>query len=127
MYDIDDAVLIMNQRESKDSLEVFPFEEAKDVLYRGLGLCGCGSGKDFELLLEVLEISEMNGNEKYTDEDRKIGCMYNSPGRELAAKVLDSAGWIEHGSGIGWPWITDVGKTALRIIRCLPKDRRDAI
>jgi hypothetical protein len=73
-------------------------------------LCGCGSDAVPNLLLEVLRWCALEHEEK-----GRQGT-YRSTEWELAAKVLDSADLVEHGSGIGWPWITPKGKEVLAII-----------
>ena len=92
-------------------------EHAASCLLCLCNLCGCGSSKDTALLYEVLEWCSLDNKDPKRKEEpfAKHGC-YCSPGHELAAKVLDRAGLIEHGSGIGWPWITEKGKQVLEYI-----------
>lgn len=85
-----------------------PATEATELIEECTGLCCCGSGLDFALLLEVLEWC--NREDKH---DLKDGGCYRNAGWELAAKVLNAADLIEHGSGIGWPWLTPWGKKVL--------------
>lgn len=89
-------------------------EDRKQSLICVCGLCGCGSPEVAELLYEVLSWCAID----HKDDGRNIppfnknGC-YCSVGHELAAKVLDKARLIDHGSGIGWPWVTDKGRQLL--------------
>lgn len=83
----------------KDPLEELPGRLMQVVT----GICSCGSGQDFELLLEVFRFCAMR------PKPEGKSC-YDSPGWELAAKVLDGADVIDHGTGIGWPWLSTEGE-----------------
>lgn len=79
------------------------------------GLCGCGTAGKHSvgaLLYEVLKWCA-SGDARYVDGDK--GC-YRSQAWELAAKVLDKEDLIEHGTGIGWPWVTIRGEQLLALI-----------
>lgn len=80
-------------------------------------ICGCGSHKKWELLYECLKWSALESDERF----KKTGSpwdngFYQSTAHELAANILDHAGLLEHGSGIGWAWITEDGKRLLALI-----------
>lgn len=94
-------------------------ETRKDFLSHITGLCGCGSGKDFKLIEEVFRFCAMDCEDPQRKEKYPKGC-YEDVAWELAAKVLDNADLVEHGSGIGWPWLTASGKKALDILNTLP-------
>lgn len=85
-----------------------------DLLRQCTGLCSCGSGEDFRLLIDILKWCAVNSddNQRYQEPYGKRGT-YCSAGHELAAKILDDVGLVTHGSGIGWPWITDWGRKVL--------------
>lgn len=87
------------------------YESPSEMLRHMTGLCGCGSGEDFNLLWEVLTWCD-SGNARHEPKGNKG--MYVDAAHELAAKVLDRAGLIEHGTGIGWPWSTPLGKGLLK-------------
>lgn len=82
-------------------------------------LCICGSGDDALLLIEVLEWCALEHDEKGREGT------YRNVSWELAAKILDSAGLIEHGNGIGWPWVTSDGDRILEILRNVKDDNRN--
>ncbi|TXH59006.1 MAG: hypothetical protein E6Q97_00925 [Desulfurellales bacterium] len=91
-----------------------PGADAHDLLRKCTGFCSCGTGNDFALLLEVLAWSAVNSDEsqRYRKPFGEHGT-YCSAGHELAAKVLDLVGLVEHGAGIGWCWATAWGKEVL--------------
>ena len=45
-----------------------------------------------------------------------------TPERYLLAYSLDAWGLTEHGSGIGWPWLTDEGKALLAAMQSVDLD-----
>lgn len=86
-------------------------EDRKTSLYCLCSLCGCGSYSVAELLFDVLDwCCENSIDKERTREPFGKKGTYCSSAHELAAKVLDKANLIEHGSGIGWPWATDKGR-----------------
>ena len=91
-----------------------PIEDKMDYMHLALNLCCCGSGQDFDLLLEVLRWSA-SGEDRFkkngTGYDEGV---YQSVAHELAMKVLDAHGLTEHGSGIGWAWATEDGRKLLK-------------
>lgn len=98
-----------------DSKEQFnSVVDAHDLLRKCTSLCSCGTGNDFALLLEVLAWSAVNSDEsqRYRKPFGERGT-YCSAGHELAGKVLDLVGLVEHGAGIGWCWATAWGKEVL--------------
>lgn len=88
------------------------YHDPKGILGYMTGLCGCGTGEDFDLLWDVLDWCD-NNDDPVVRASVKNGC-YCSPAWELAAKVLDKANLVEHGSGIGWAWTTALGKGLLK-------------
>ena len=97
-------------------------EAVEDVFIFGLCLCGCGSGEDFALLKEVLVFTSLTPEERDARNALEGKGTYLSAGHELAAKVLNRSGWIEHGTGIGWPWITEKGQKVLALIEELERE-----
>lgn len=89
-----------------------------------LGLCGCGSGHNYEIVLSLLDRSEKNSASAIGD---KVPCFYDPMEGEIlsasaawvefGANVLDAAGLLEHGSGIGHAWLTDDGRMLLDFLR----------
>lgn len=96
-------------------------DEPLDILSSALNLCGCGSDKPVELLYECLLWAAMGGpNQKGWEKG-----FYRDVGAELAAKLLDSYGLLEHGTGIGWAWITEDGKRLLNLIELRKQEEKE--
>ena len=81
-------------------------------------LCGCGSRSEFPLILKLLERAEKR-NESYKDSISYYEPLDDIPGYavEVFAKVLDSWELLEHGTGIGWAWLTDDGQMLIDFLR----------
>ena len=86
-------------------------------------LCWCGSRSEFPLILKLLERAEKR-NESYKDSISYYEYLYCISGNiikwfvvEVFAKVLDSWGLLEHGTGIGWAWLTDDGQMLIDFLR----------
>jgi hypothetical protein len=86
-------------------------------------LCGCGSSDAmWSIVLAILDRAE---------DHEKRGSFYDpmpdhglsSNAVEFAAQALDSSDMTEHGSGIGWAWLTAAGKTVLLFLRKYGVDR----
>ena len=104
-------------------------EDWDDYLYSMCGLCCCGTQNVAALLLQVLVWCN-RGNQ--CDEDREIEPFgnrgtYTGVQYELAAKILDSKELLDHGTGIGWPWITDKGREVLANVKRFKELYREAI
>jgi hypothetical protein len=79
-----------------------------------MGLCECGTGENYNPVEECLQRA------------RDKGCMYetsDSPdiapapkGMYFVSKVCDSWGLLEHGTGCGWPWMTEDGELLLAFL-----------
>jgi hypothetical protein len=74
-----------------------------------IGVCGCGSPENSWLIvLECLQRAKDNSG------------MYHDSGApvymEFAANALDSWGLLEHGTGIGYPWLTERGKIVYQFL-----------
>lgn len=96
----------------------FTVEERKQIrslLWERMKLCQCGSPEQtFQIVKELLERAEdhkANGS-FYAD-------AHDANGRwvEFAAKVIDSWDLTEHGTGIGYAWLTVSGKLLLGFLR----------
>lgn len=88
-------------------------KNTKDLILAACGLCDCGTQRPSIMLISVLQ------NAAKAAEDETRNSNYDSCCSELAAKVLDSYGWVEHGTGVGATWITDDGKRLLDLIESL--------
>ncbi len=77
-----------------------------------IGLCGCGSSSKWDVILSVLERAADESHSFY----EPIG---NAPSAwvEVLAMFLDAAGFLEHGTGIGWAWLTPKGNAVLGFLR----------
>lgn len=84
----------------------------EDCIWK-LDLCGCGSGRTWEIVLFLLEKAEDHDKNGSFYDDQENGF----PWVEFGAHVLDSAGLLEHGTGIGWAWLTEEGRLLLRFLR----------
>jgi hypothetical protein len=87
-----------------------------------IDLCGCGTDAHWEIVLRLLKMAENHD---------KNGSFYGVKGTELApwiefgAKVIDGWGLIEHGTGIGWAWLTEDGELLLAWLRKFGTDTGD--
>lgn len=84
-----------------------------------INFCGCGTNAHWECVLELLERAE-NHDAKgsfYRFFNEKDRADPRDPWIEFGAKCLDSWDLIDHGTGIGWAWLTDDGKLLLRFLR----------
>ena len=103
----------MSERWSRtDALKV------REIIER-IGFCSCGTTAAWEIVQHLLERGENHdqngsfykfqlGNDSEDVRDSWV---------EFGAKVLDSWHLIEHGTGIGWGWLTGEGKLILRFLR----------
>jgi hypothetical protein len=94
----------------------------RDECLGKLGLCDCGTGSEYDVVLFLLERSEKaleKGLPGFYDPAPDAA----APWVEFGAKVLDAAGLLEHGTGIGCAWLTDEGKALLSFLREFGTDR----
>jgi hypothetical protein len=80
-----------------------------------LGICACGSSAHWKCVLELLVEAENHSETGF----------YRDPWFEFGAKVLDSWELLEHGTGIGYAWLTDNGKLLLEFLRDFGIDDHD--
>ena len=99
-------------------IEQHPIGTWRDYYVISLPICGCGSNEVADLLDECLRFAarERDANHKLPESDPWHEGFYRSLAHELAAKVLDGQGFIEHGTGIGWAWATDDGRRLLKMV-----------
>lgn len=107
-------------------LEKAEFKTKEHLIASACELCLCGTGKDLELLIETLKFAAEDSTTKHEKTGRgwDQGC-YQSAGHELAMKVLDSYGFVEHGSGIGWAWVSEDGERLLTMMDTLPNEEEE--
>lgn len=81
-------------------------------------LCTCGSASTYGVLLELLERAELNSLNP-TNSPGFYGAMPEASSRwvEFGGHVLDGMGLIEHGTGVGWAWLTKPGVILLKFLR----------
>jgi hypothetical protein len=77
-----------------------------------LDLCDCGSASQWSVVEMLLERAADESKSFYEPTDDTSGWWV-----EFGAKVLDSSGLVEHGSGIGWAWLTDDGELLLQFLK----------
>ena len=100
---------------------IYDIKQMKKIFGR-IELCGCGTNVHWDIVQELLEKAE--------DHD-KNGSFYGTEGSELApwiefgAKVIDGWGLIDHGTGIGWAWLTEDGTALLAFLRQYGTDSGD--
>lgn len=87
-----------------------------------LDLCGCGSGSEFEIVVLLLDRAKRNQDQPKFEFDESLSFYApceDASGRwmEFGAKVLDGAGMLEHGTGIGCAWLTDEGNLFLQFLQ----------
>lgn len=70
-------------------------------------MCGCGTDAHWECVLELLGEAEKHSDRGF----------YRDKWYEFGAKVLDGWELVEHGTGIGWAWLTDDGKLVLEFLQ----------
>lgn len=102
---------------SEDLVAKWPRERAlpiREVLER-IRVCGCGSNAHWKCLLELLMEAE-----NHTDRG-----FYRDQWFEFGAKVLDKWELIEHGTGIGFAWLTDEGRLVLEFLRDFGIEQHD--
>ena|ERR1700760_4421404 len=90
-------------------LEKWPREKAlclRNIIQRMGSVCGCGNSTEFECILELLKEAENHTENGF----------YRDKWFEFAAKVLDSWDILEHGSSIGFAWLTEDGKLLLEFL-----------
>jgi hypothetical protein len=85
-------------------------------------LCGCGSSEGmWRTVLAILERSA--GFRAAWDRGDSPDGFYSAMGDwpplavEFAAQVLNTAGLMEHGTSVGWAWLTQAGKLVLEFLR----------
>lgn len=88
--------------------------ELRHILSGNVKFCGCGSDESkWALLKKLLERAEdAKGPSFYEPLDDIPGYAV-----EFMAHALDGWGLLEHGSSIGYCWLTDKGKKVLAWIR----------
>lgn len=87
----------------------WPRDKAAKVraIIEHMNLCSCGSNTHWECVLELLSEAETHTKDGF----------YRDTWFEFGAKVLDSWELLEHGTAIGFAWLTDDGKLLLEFLR----------
>lgn len=94
---------------TNEIIAAWPRERALQIreILEGFNLCGCGSNSEHEIIRMVLN-RIVRQESCYEDADDADGRWV-----EFVAKILDAWGLTEHGTGIGYGWLTDKGKLLL--------------
>jgi hypothetical protein len=106
------------------------YENNQDAFWTGvLGFCSCGSPE--QLLPKIIEYLDWCGRDRSSEGDgldygkfltkreqtKDTNPWHNGSYRDdltlLIAYVCAGADLTEHGTSIGWPWLTDEGKSWL--------------
>lgn len=78
-----------------------------------IGFCGCGSDRKWQTMRLLLENAESHARPFYDEAEGELFW-------EFSANCLDSFGLIEHGTSIGYAWLTDEGEALLAFLREFP-------
>lgn len=91
-----------------DLVKKWPRDKALKIrtIIDRMNLCGCGSNAHWECVLELLQEAETHSDHGF----------YRDKWYEFGAKVLDSWGLLDHGTGIGFAWLTEDGKLLLEFL-----------
>ena len=100
-----------------------------EALINELGICGCGNPElAYKAVHEMLKRSSSKEESTITcamdNDDTAIPYIY------FMAYVLDSLGFLEHGSSIRCSWLTEKGENLLKALEVLEKydyDFEDAL
>lgn len=97
----------------------WPRDKALKVreIIRKMELCACGSNTHWECVKELLVEAEQHASKEGFYRDKWF---------EFGAKVLDSWGLLEHGTGIGFAWLTDDGRLLLEFLTDFGTEDHDA-
>jgi len=106
--------------------------------YDIIGICGCGDPdlckKDIRDILNIIyeyDNSEDDFSKKYEVKQNRLldrfGCMsvYDNSLLLFMVYILDNVGLLEHGSGIGGAWITNLGNMCRVVYNNLKLDEED--
>ena len=76
-----------------------------------LGFCGCYDEEVIDDIINVFKIFYKEGSHYYTDiaEELELPLKYV----HLILNILDSKGWLEHGTSVRGSWITKEGLLVL--------------
>lgn len=95
-------------------------------IYELLGICGCGDPElAIDTVIDYLSILNETSNGMGKDIETRESLFKEKFGYEniygsglfiFLAYILDDKQLTEHGSSIGWCWITDLGKMCLYVL-----------
>ena len=93
----------------------------KYYYYEQLDWCGCGEpNKAIEIvekLLDVMSEREFDDRHKKLKEYFDVDYVYDNPLLLCLAYTMDAAKFTDHGSSIGWAWLTEDGENFLWAIK----------
>jgi len=82
--------------------------------FEKLGWCGCGTpddaAKTIFKLLDAVKEQELEGRKAKLTEYFGVGSVYDNDLLLCLSYELDRAGFTDHGSSIGWAWLTEDGE-----------------
>ena len=114
---IEEAIAVL--RKHPDFEDYYGFNEdvitiIKYYYFNVLGWCGCGNPeKAIETIgkyLKYCTIEEIEERKEYCKKEFGNERNYDIPLLMCLAYALDAAEFTDHGSGIGWCWLTDSGR-----------------
>ena len=83
--------------------------------------CGCGDPLKADLVvgkfLEMLGELDLDKRKEIMQKEYGVKSIYDSDLLMCLAYTMDAAGLTEHGSSIGWAWLTEDGENFLWAIR----------
>lgn len=82
--------------------------------YEKLGWCGCGTPDEAATtvwkMLDALDANELEERKAKLTEYFGSGSVYDNVLLLCLAYELDRAGFTEHGTSVGWSWLTEDGQ-----------------
>ena len=97
-------------------------EEKFDKLYyEDLGMCGCGHVEDLQQFLVDLMIIQNGykaGDFSYDEKAKSVKLLIQDNHEyafEFILHVLNNAEFLEHGTSVGGSWLTDKGKSFIKL------------
>lgn len=97
-------------------------EELDELLFRDIGLCGCGYfDATVSMIYDYLKLKEWYTSDEYTYEgwQEKLADFrkeYDEILYEFFCYVLDNKGFTEHGTSVQSAWVTDKGKRLVELL-----------
>lgn len=86
--------------------------EIEKIFSEDMGLCRCGVPEEaYELVRGILSLAPF-----YNDFESVVRLIGNDGAHHIVLSVIERAGLIEHGGGIGGAWMTPKGERFLALL-----------